>query len=75
MGLLAKDSVGGLSRIDALEKAASDKHKGVFFYINKKRRQGKSSSHVMTSTEYANFQRTLRVAHAIAASRSKKKKK
>lgn len=61
--------------LEMLIKEASDKHKGVFFYINRKRRQGKSSSHVMTSTEYANFQKVLKIAHAIAASRSAKKKR
>ncbi len=64
-----------LKKLEILFKSASDKHKGVFFYINKKRRQGKQSSHVMTAEEYGRFQALLRRAHAIAASRSSKKKK
>jgi len=59
----------------SLEKVASDKHKGVFFYINRKKKQGKQSSHVMTASEYGRFQALLRRAHAIAASRSAKKKR
>lgn len=58
-----------------LEKIASDKHKGVFYYINKKRKQGKQSSHVMSAAEYGKFVALLRRAHAIAAARSKKKKR
>ncbi len=64
-----------LRRIETLLKESSDKHKGVFYYINKKKRQGKQSSHVMTAEEYGRFQALLRRAHAIAASRSAKKKK
>jgi hypothetical protein len=64
-----------LQTLNQLYKDSSDKHKGVFFYINRKKKQGKSSSHVMTQQEYARFQITLRRAHAIAASRSQKKSK
>ena len=61
--------------MNGLSKIATDKHKGIFYYINRKKRQGKSSSHVMTSSEYAKFQRTLKIAHAIASSRSSSSKK
>ncbi len=61
--------------LKVLEKIASDKHKGPFYYINKKKRQGKSSSHIMTAQEYGRFKILMRRAHAIAKSRSKKKKK
>jgi hypothetical protein len=64
-----------LKQAEILLKESSDKHKGVFFYINKKKKQGKQSSHVMTAAEYGRFQALLRRAHAIAASRSAKKKK
>jgi len=57
-----------------LLKESNDKHKGVFYYINRKRKMGKQSSHIMTEKEYAKFQKLLRRAHAIAAARSKNKK-
>jgi hypothetical protein len=64
-----------LRKLECLLKEASDKHRGVFYYINRKRKMGKQSAHVMTAKEYGKFLALLRRAHAIASSRSSKKKK
>ena len=58
-----------------LNKLASDKHKGVFYYLNRKKKLGKQSTHVMSAKEYGKFLAMLKRAHSIAASRSSKKKK
>ncbi len=56
-----------------LFKAANEKHKGPFYYINRNRRLGKKPK-MMSAKDYAKFQRTLKIAHQMANSRTKGRK-
>ena len=58
---------------DLLFKIATEKHKGPFFYINRNRRLGKKPKQ-MSAKDYAKFQRTMKIAHQMAGSRTKGRK-
>ena len=58
--------------LGSLEKNATDKHKGIFYYLNRKKKMGKATTHLMTAQEYAKFQKILRRAHMIALARKGK---
>ena len=53
-----------------LFKEANEKHKGPFFYINRNKRLGKKPK-TMSAKNYAEFKKTMRIAHQMAGSRKK----
>ena len=58
---------------EMLTKTSTEKHKGPFFYINRNKRLGKKPK-AMSAKDYAKFQRTLKIAHQMASSRTKGRK-
>jgi len=56
-----------------LFKFSNEKHKGPFYYINRNKRLGRKPK-MMSAKDYAKFQRTLKIAHHMAGSRTKGRK-